>query len=335
MDRYDEIALRTFRAAMKKIYGYDPLVGLPHDNLNELVGIVASGIRKKLGQARPPGRNETFAISVCRPKTAALFFDRVWWPSPGVVPEEIAAYGATEFEILVGLLFVFHNSQDYDGSVDAIIPMLIDRAKSLEREGIIPDGQGREIERAIGGALLRDRSIQAIPIYDSFGGFEHEYRPGSSECIVAALDGLELAVEGALSWGQVLEMRKDKAAKEKLRRLRHWFDHNMIGKEIPFIVDELATRLSDYEWALKKYGVKTATGVAADLLDPKFIAAVGASSATLVMAGADLWAAIGVASVAIGRVALSITSRYIDFRDDIRCGSEVAFVHELKKLGPK
>src|SRR5207244_674200 len=104
----------------------------------------------------------------------------------------------------------------------------------------------------------------AVPIYESMGSLEQDYHLGSSQIIVAALQGLRIVNERDLSWQQIADFRNDHAAKTKLRRLRHWLDSTMMGKPLSYVRDELAIRLDDYEWALKKHGINTVTGTVAE-----------------------------------------------------------------------
>ena len=48
---------------------------------------------------RVPAANESAIISVGRPKTAALCFDKVWGRAASGLPEEIAFFGCTKIEI--------------------------------------------------------------------------------------------------------------------------------------------------------------------------------------------------------------------------------------------
>ncbi len=120
--------------------------------------------------------------------------------------------------------------------------------------------------------------------------------------------------------------------------MRNWLDTEMVGKSISYVSDAIATRLDGYEWALKKHGIETVTGAVSDLLDYRFLASAGSVVGGLLAGG--LWAGAGTglaelvgAGIVIGKAAVSVVNKRVDLADRKRGeGSEVAFVHELKKL---
>lgn len=73
-------------------------------------------------------------------------------------------------------------------------------------------------------------------------------------------------VEKELSWNQVLEIRKDKASIQKLRRLRNWVDADLTGKSKEQITATIYQALDDYKFALKKHGIMTVIGSVGTLL---------------------------------------------------------------------
>jgi hypothetical protein len=328
MNRYREMAARVLRA-------YGVVAGFGEQAPDSMVDVFASVIERRFGTPVLPRADETVAVTLDTPRTAALFFDRIWQP-PAIkdfVPQqlqELIVFGATDTEIwsLVGTLAMgppLHlDWQKMETIFGADTPV----AELWAR-------RGTPTARIYSEVLTQERGIRAVPIYESMGNWERDYRPGSSEVIVAALHGLGIISESDLDWAQVLEFRNDISAKTKLRRLRHWVDSTMLDKPLSYVRDELAIRLDDYEWALKKHGIKTVTGTVAELLDPKFLAGVAASSAGLALAGADFWAAVGAAGALVGRVALSVTTRLVDLAEAARSGSDVAVIHEIKQLGAK
>jgi hypothetical protein len=276
-------------------------------------------VDNRFGKPNLPGASETVAVTLSRPKTGALFFDRIWC-SPIVAdgpPKEIQVFGATECEILpsIGVLF------DSVGKANVWLKLLV--RESLNSE---------PYTKIVSDALYRERGINAVPMYSSKATYNREYLPGNVEALVAISENLAVVDEDKLSWAQVLELRRDLEAKEKLRRMRFWIDSEFSGKTVSHIADACAVRLENYEWALRKHGIETVTGTLSDLLDIKFLPAAAAAGAALATTVGPLVATLGISGLVIGKMALSLTTRFVDLQDRAKGkDSEVAFIHELAK----
>ena len=97
--------------------------------------------------------------------------------------------------------------------------------------------------------------------------------------------------------------------------------------------DLIAIRLDDYEWGIKKHGMKTVLGGLSCVMDPKFLASAAAVVGASTLAGGELWAALSSATLAIGGTAVSFGKSYIDYLDERRKDNyEVAYIHDIKKL---
>jgi hypothetical protein len=322
----------SFHDLATKILRAHPDVENGEEVPRSVVEALASVIEDRFGAPVLPNPGESIAVTFDCPRTAALFFDRIWHPpavSPAL-PRDLLFYGATEAEIWpMAVMLGMKPPRGLDWR----------RVQAIFGEGtpIAELWARHETPAALTycEVLARDLGLRAVPVYDSAAACEADYGVGSSDVLVAALDGLAIIKEGDLTWEQVVEFRSDLDAKAKLRRLRHWLDSTMVGKPVSFVRDELAIRLDDYDWALRKHGIKTATGVVTDFLDPKFLASVAGSYAGMALAGAEFWAAVGATGALLGRLTVSVTTRLLDLKDLRRTDSEVAFVHELRKLGAR
>jgi len=67
-------------------------------------------------------------------------------------------------------------------------------------------------------------------------------------------------VEDKLDWKQVLEIRKDKNSIKSLHRFRNWVNLDLLGKSEFEIKNIIEKAFNEYEFALKKHGIITATG---------------------------------------------------------------------------
>lgn len=170
-------------------------------------------------------------------------------------------------------------------------------------------------------------------MYDSDELCKRDYQAGNVSAIVAVVDQLGIVHEERLDWRQIMDFRKDEEAKIKLRRMRHWFSTELADKPLPYIADVIAIRLDDYEWALRKHGIETATGSLAELLDMRFLPAVSAAGAALAVTAGPAWAAVGTTALIVGKATLSLSTRLLDLKERQRGkGAEIAFIHELKRM---
>ncbi|MEA2465378.1 MAG: hypothetical protein QOJ98_3125 [Acidobacteriota bacterium] len=112
----------------------------------------------------------------------------------------------------------------------------------------------------------------------------------------------------------------------------HWLDNEMRGRTAAFIADELAIRLEDYEWSLRKHGIATVTGTLEHLLDAKFLGAGSAVVAALGLTAGGATAAFVGGTFIAGKMIVEITHAAVELIDKRRQAvGPIAFVHELRK----
>ena len=310
---------------VKLAYEYEGLSGEDTQNIERDLEL---HIAKSLGNPILPTSNESIAVSLDAPKTAALFFDRVWW-CPTVVegpPEEITVYGATDEEVWPQAIMLCLRNRWNWRRIEEVLSHETPIANLWVQQPAV---------RGISEALLSAHGITAVPVYESAAARDQEYKIGDTEVILAAVEDLRIVNENKLQWEQVIEFGSDPDARKKYRRMRHWLDSEMVGKPVSYISDALAIKLSDYEWALKEHGTETILGSLSSLIEPGFLSAASAATAGLAFAGGEFWAALGALGLIVGKAAISVTTKLVDLQDKKRGkDSEVAFVHEVKrKLG--
>jgi hypothetical protein len=303
---------------------------------------------------RLPAASETVGVSLYLPKTAALAFDRVWSP-PDIylVPEDIAVYAATDAEVMAQLLFLAFCIKQHGQTLEALptltsadlylVSSVAEKVALGELDFEIiksafastPDEYGVELAnltaRSIANTLSRSSGgVCAIPMYATPADFQAEFKPGDRAIIVATLRSVGVVDEAAITWDQIHEFRRDLSARTKYRRLVRWLDAEMVGKTTAQILDEVAVRLNDYEWALRKHGIATVIGSIEQAFDPKFIAAVSVG-ATALSLSSGLDALLAAAGTFVAKAAIEIAKRLINIRD-IEHGptAEVAFIHAAK-----
>ncbi len=181
---------------------------------------------------------------------------------------------------------------------------------------------------------LAAKKIGATPIFETVKSFQQCIPSGHDPAIAAVLQHLKVVDDKQTEWQQVLEFRKDKAAKKKYRDLRLWLKTELAQKPPEVVSDVVAKNLEAYSWAIKKHGLKTLNGALTAVFDPKVL--LGASAtATAIYTGqwtAALASGLFTAVVTVGQVAIWLSNVLIDCRD-VRQGpnSEIAYIYEARK----
>jgi len=228
-----------------------------------------------------PSEVETAAIAL-KPKTAALCYDRVWGASDGIVPRSIRCWGGTQAEVSGKGLAADYNIKTGRAP---IVAMVGPEEKKLEMLRAGTDYGLAATFRDIAKSFSKRHRIYMFPIFDFIEQRNRMYQPGDREIIVTTLSNLDIVDEKQLTWEQVIEFRKDNENKQKYRRLLHWLDKDMVGKSRAFIQDDIAMKLEDYEWAIKKHGIKTVIGTIEETLDAKHLAGASGIVGSFTYAG--------------------------------------------------
>lgn len=287
----------------------------------------ANLLDRRLGPARLPAKHESVAVTTMLPKTAALMFERVWDPNTPLArgtPDSIATYGATDVEIWLVAIALINSCASKE------VSERFNRIVYRQSVGPIFNKPGSVI-RDVSEALTAAYGMRATSLYPDAVGRDAEYVSGDHNVTVAALSEIHVVDESALTWEQVEQFRQDTDARRHYRRLVHWLDAEMAGRTTSFIADEMSERLENYEAALRKHGIQTALGSLAALIDPGFLAAASVAVSAAAVSGGGIFAAITAGGLALARGAISVISKRIDLRDEVRKTSEIAFIHELKE----
>jgi len=286
-----------------------------------------------LQQASLPRPGESAAVSYSLPKTCALCYDRVFGFFAGGIPEHIRFGGKTQGEIGVFARNLFLSCRSQGIKLHKSMAHLI-------KENFLPEGISYDTSlhvaenQIISIAYAREFGIPVVPVFhtEKEGGRILQ-TPGDASVLVTTLSDLAIVDEKKLVWEQVQQFREDKDARSKLRRLIHWLDADMIGKSEQFVREEIAKKLDDYEWALKKHGIVTILGTITGALDGKFLTGASAAGALIALLKDPGIATLAATGLVLTKAAVAISEKLIDL-EDIRRGpnSEVSFIHEVKRL---
>lgn len=314
----------------------------------EVKVIMARMMNLQTPVASVPRNNESAVITTENVKSAALLFDRVWTPYMKDVPEEIGFFGNSNLEVdLWSCIRISDIASGYIDDRDLRDKIVLNSRSML---GIILAGEVLKSKEKIIhksynsqypfttfihqiSILLNSKyNLNIKTLFPSRDDYELEYSPGDHRVLFACLKDVALPDEKELAWEQILEIRKDKVSKERLRKLIHWLDKEMVGKSTSFVKDEINQKLEEYEGALRKHGIKTLRGTVGKLLDYQNLvkAAVTFGVVSSLNIGIDpLLAATG---YMLGKTAIEITDLYLDYKDlQIGPNSEISYLYELKK----
>lgn len=314
-----------------------------------------------------PAQSES-AVVTSKVKTGALCYDRVWCPLENIFgwgeefPEGVRFFGGTSVErtisfdikdksikTLPSMKKLFESDEGIalikkstlglmaelmlTGSKEELTQRLEEAEKIpiSERETFLDNTKIIEdlIYRDIARAFSTKYRIPVATVYGSRRNQEVAYSGGDKQVIIACLENLQIVDEGRLTWEKVLEFRKDKETQQKYKRFLHWLDKEMVGKSQTFIEDDIAQKLEDYEWALKKHSIKTVLGTIEEALDGKYLIGAGG----LALAGHPVLGILAAGVLIGGKVAAKLVQTKLDF-DDVERGpnSEISWVYEAKKL---
>ena len=148
------------------------------------------------------------------------------------------------------------------------------------------------------------------------------------EATVVSLPSLHLVDVGKCSWEQILELRKDKEATSRLRRLRLFAYDNYSGKTAEYVSDDIMCKVEEYNGAVKKWGLETTSGVIETLVRSKALGGAAAGSLTSFLLGSPAGvaaAAMGGGLVALGQVVCEVSKRKFAL-DELRREHPVSFI---------
>lgn len=312
----DEIAncVRYVHAAFEQRSGIE----VPLGAVNE----ITSDFIRMARQSPPLSSNERAILSLTKPKSAALLADRVWSMSDEADPH-IAFGWEVPKDIRLRALFALYQVTvgNNDGSEAAL-----DKTVHQATERFLND-----IERDLANDFRESTGADVVPLYGSTARRDAQYHQGDEAAIIAVVENMDIIDEERLTWAQVIEFRRDKDARTAYRRFIHWLDKEMVGKPTGYIADEIADRLEQYEWALRKHGIQKVIGVLANTINPKsLISASSVGVAIEVIMKQPIWSLITTGGLIVGQTALSLVTTLLERRDIELAHREVAYVQEVK-----
>ena len=149
-----------------------------------------------------------------------------------------------------------------------------------------------------------------------------------------ALSNIHLVDTNAASWEQIIEFRKDKNARKKLRNLRLFVHENYTNKSPAFIEDDLNKRLEQYYYVCRDFGFETKVSLMSCLFDSKtimgtFVLSLGASlMGEPFLASGALFSGM---SIEVGKISIEIAKKRYAYHK-LNRDHPLAYIIEAKKL---
>ena len=262
-------------------------------------------------------------------KQAALYFDQVMPVQKKIFPREVS-YKSTELISAAGDIYLKSYRKIFLDEQGKEIPQNQNEHTKKEKE-LLRYLDQHSVWPIVN--LLRAQGIPSIPLfayresYDILG-------EGENEAIEVKTIDAELVEAEALEWDQIIEFRKDKSSVNDLRNFRLFLFENYSGKSPDYIRDSIEQKIEKHEQASKKHGFKLAKTVTSELVDSK--SAIGClclATASHLLGDPITATTLGIAgaSIAIGKLTISLASEYISYKADT-ANPEIAYVTKARKL---
>lgn len=171
------------------------------------------------------------------------------------------------------------------------------------------------------------------PVYESQERYLLDYPSGNTMVYQAALENLPEIIEDHVSWEQILDFRSDEEAIRKYRELRLWLEYSLSAQSVEHARVLIARRIEDYEWAIRKHGLKTTTGALSSIFSWEGLISAGAGAGIGAALGGPVWSALTGALFTVGRASVWVAERMIEMQD-IKRGPDaaVALICDAKRL---
>lgn len=274
--------------------------------------------------------------------TAAVYFDRV---IPAHIPDTYAVGGEDPIYYRVLQEILPETLLDASAKIGVAKPVTSYVAQFLvtfpQAAGVkeLSDGETLDQRRErqmpefvnafanlVQSSGVSDIALYGVPLSSSGGDASAAANPS------LILSNLDLVDTKKLTWNQVIELRKDQDAVEKLRNLRRMVYKDYSGKSEAYIREDIEQRLYEYEQATKLWGFPLQKGVLEIAMTGEALTAVGAVVALTLFGAPVAAAAAAGGAIAVGKAALAIANRKRDIEIERR-KNPMAYLVRLKQLG--
>lgn len=230
-------------------------------------------------------RKPSIATGLVKPKTTALFFDKIWLPEmenvvfdetipknilyvPPIFPQDIKRFTTLmDRNIRMNsrecIDFEFHIMSNKELSI--LQTMSENKIKYDEIEFKSSHNRNKGIKEFV-ESMKKRYGVDITPIYIDKVSFEDDFVDDinkdfdNNNPIAVVLEQVPLIYEEKLEWEQVQEIRRDKKSIARLHKFRNWVSTDLSKCSKEEIICTYDKTLEEYKQALKKYGITTAVG---------------------------------------------------------------------------
>jgi hypothetical protein len=217
-------------------------------------------------------------------------------------------------------------------AVNVVLARSIDEMPEHERTTTV---RGLQLTSDLVSNFVSDLKLTEVPLLtissEAVTPQNTEQTPNDNPVLTIA--NLKLVDASATTWEQIGEIRSNKDAVRKLRRLRAFVQRSYEGKSRAFIEDDLLSRVADYEEEATKQGLQLVDAGYSVVSESPALLAVMAAALTLSSSAVSAALLAGTAAVAqLGKVVLRITKASAERRSSLVCHDAAYIVHLQRVL---
>lgn len=259
-------------------------------------------------------------------KPAALLFDRIF-VGTRTKPDNDDRFHDVPEEFTFGISAI-----DWE-AVDSI-KLLFDklREKNIEPSKL-PIAYAVNLTSKVLSSTYCDHGYRVIPSYDSEVEFIRDFHNGTDIAYKGTLNNIIVVDNDSAEWEQILEFRNDKEATKRYRALRIWLRDGLTASSVEEATEKIGKRIDDYEWAIKKHGLKTISGTLSQVFDLKTISSIATGAGLSGFLGGPIWSSIAAGLIVSARIGAYLFEKHLELniikREEY---SEIALLHEARKL---
>lgn len=286
---------------------------------------------------------ENIATGIVKPKTTALFFDKLWIPEGYEnydincnIPKEIRfRINKPSMEIEDKLTI------KTDSFLSSPLPFIerdiyeFGKIKGLEnfkeykgKRFFSSKSRNKGLSKVV-FTFKKYFNIDITPIYLSPTQFDIDFKEkktrinnNENPVVIICTEQIPSILEEKLEWEQVLEFRCDKKAVEKLIRFRNWVNIELLDCKKEVILSKFELALDEYKNALKKHGIETIAGGFSTVLT---------SSAMIlenIGEGINIQSSVGLSIVA--GLTVFTMEKYLSYKETRN--NPIAYIYDVFKL---
>lgn len=297
---------------------------------------------------------ESIATGIVKPKTTALFFDKLWIPDgyeiydeqcrvPNDVKINLENYCRSK-EVVERQSLKFMSRVPYNSERELFeVHIMANRGHSrygedqesflhnLEKESkiFISSLNRNKGLYELTSFYKRRYDIDILPIYLEPTQFDLEFQLMDSKklvntnpMVIISCELLPTIIEEKLEWEQVIDFKKDKRSVKKLRKFRNWANRELLEKDKTVIISEYEEALDNYKNAIKKHGIATTVG--------GFSTVLSSSALFLENIGEDVNMQIATGISIVAGLSSFTVNQYLGYREDRN--TPIAYIYDTFKL---